>query len=139
MTPDPEALQAALHRIDDELALLATWAGPAPGMAHQAAALVAYPAARLAGLRHWHDEPVLPPPHGEVLAMEASKWARLALKGHAGAIATMSAAPAYDPRGEAAALGAIARRCADGADGALVGQARFDVLNAWLETLRRRG
>ncbi len=154
MSTDVAALERALAALDDGLQLVTLWDAPSPGMPHTAAAIVAYSAVRLSGLRHWYDEPVLPEPFGGVLVMEASKWARLVLKSHAGIITATQASPVIDAGGQGAALGTIAARSVDDvadawcdaagiarrprSDEPLTGQKRFDALNAWLEALRRR-
>jgi hypothetical protein len=152
---DSIAIERALHEVDDSLVLLAAWPEPASPAAAtlRPAAMFVVPTIRLAGLRHWDDEPLLPAPFGGVQALEASKWARLVLKGHGGAIGTLlDADGVHDPRGAAAALRPIAARCVDAtvdawceaagvprlpaSEAPLVGAARFDAVNAWLETLR---
>ena len=119
--------------------------GPAPLLR----VVYAFDAARLAGLRHWRDEVEGPlrdaeADHGAwVVAMEASKWARLLLKRQGGALWTALGPAAFDTV-DAAPLAALAAGLWD----AVALQAArpaappladpFDAVDAWLTSVRRR-
>ncbi len=117
-------------------------------------AVVAYPALRLATLRHWRDtfETTLTvgdaPVH--LVAHEASKWARLLLKGHGGSLLIAGLEPVFDSSRLLSKLGEIAGSCANAdtrewceaangpapAANTVSAQARFDALESWLTEAR---
>lgn len=65
----------------------------------------AFASVRLATLRHWRDEFETP----TFVALEASKWARLLLKGHGGSLLSSAQVPASDCIETAGELSALAR------------------------------
>lgn len=64
----------------------------------------AFPSRRVATLRHWRDEVETP----ELVGFEASKWARLLLKGHGGALLSCATSPDHDPMRMGPTLAALA-------------------------------
>ena len=114
------------------------------------------PHTRVATLRHWRDSHEWAAEHAgerwDVVLHEASTWARLLMKAHGGSVAIASRAPAFDPLGQGAELGAIAAACADARTDAwyaaagwaapardaatLEGAARFERLDAWVRAAR---
>ncbi len=94
----------------------------------------AFPAMRVATLRHWRDEVELDEGDLHVVAMEASKWARLLLKQHAPTLDVVRGAPAAGSAPEVLALQRLGIALAVGD----VGPAeRFDRIDAWLVQVRR--
>ena len=65
----------------------------------------AFASARLATLRHWRDEVETP----NFVAFEASKWARLLLKGHGGSLLSSAQPPTVDCIEIGSQLAALAR------------------------------
>lgn len=94
----------------------------------------AYPAIRLSTLRHWRDEVELEVDGVHVVAMEASKWARLLLKQHAPTLDVVQLAPAS---GSAPEVGALQRLGMALLAGDVGPAERFDRIEAWLVQVRR--
>ena len=85
-------------------------------------AIYAFPTARVAGLAHWRDEVELIDAHDHhIVAMEAAKWARLALKRHRLALG----AGDRDPT-----LVELAELCRE--------QAPFSTIDTWLAACRQK-
>lgn len=116
---------------------------------HGSARLVyAFPSRRLATLRHWRDEVETP----EFVGLEASKWARLMLKGHGGTLLQAAEAPSYDPRALSESLAALAvelwtpaatawaermgRPAMSAPSTGITSAERFERVDAWLEAVR---
>ena len=124
--------------IGEPCAVIQAWIEPATGVSPRVVrAVYALPHHRVAGLRTWRDEgegeatDVLG--GGVLVALEASKWARLVLKGHGPTLASSQlpgvlAGPLVTELAELAA--AVAAGSAAGS---------FDALDRWLAACRRRG
>lgn len=96
-----------------------------------------YPTWRMATLQHWRDEGewILGGEH--VVAIEASKVARLLLKGYEPAVEWFGAQPiAADSHGFR--LADASRRCGLTERSVSSPAERFAIANDWLETLRKR-
>jgi hypothetical protein len=112
----------------------------------------AFSSRRLATLRHWRDEVETP----TFVGLEASKWARLLLKGHGGSLLSCGKSAADDCLGMSARLQGMAvelwnedaTHWAELADAApperalltgfrpISGGERFERVNSWLEDVR---
>lgn len=132
--------RARLHRaaellteaMEEPVTVHGIWGPLASGELQVFRWVYSYPTWRLATLEHWRDEGEWSLGGEHVVAMEASKVARLMLKGYKPAAEWFGAAPnAADRHG--ANLVEVCRRCA-----ALDNPAdRFAVANAWLESVRK--
>lgn len=110
---DPAAVDAVSDALAEALGepatVVALWCdAPATPRGPVARLVYAYPSVRLATLRHWRDEAEFLVDAGDgpmhVVALEASKWARLLLKSHGGTLLTSSRAADVDALGLAAPL-----------------------------------
>lgn len=103
--------------MDADAELVACWIGAPtlPARPHTLHAVFAYPSQRLATLRHWQDTLETDVDGAPLVAHEASKWARLLLKGHAGAKAICLHPLAHEEAGLGEELAGIAARI-DGDD-----------------------
>jgi hypothetical protein len=159
---DPEAIAEILARaLGEPAAMVAVWTDapsvPAPRRRPRITAIYALPSRRFATLRHWRDEVETRTGDGvDVVAFEASKWARLLLKSHGGTLLTSLEIPeSGTPEGQALgplaaslwddvadawiAAAGIPRPTLDRPSGtSLGGPARFARAEAWLDAVRRR-
>ncbi len=146
--------------LGEPVTLVGAWVDPpvAPPIrdATVVRAVFAYPALRLATLRHWRDTVELvsesePGTTVHVVAHEASKWARLVMKAHPGTLAIAAEAPTLDSDGVLSGpdgLVALARSIAELDDPAEAGSLleggsamvspgeRFEALERWLIRVR---
>lgn len=161
MTIEPERLAGALtEALGEPATLVVAWTNTVPTPAHGGPilrAVYAFPSRRLATLRHWRDEVEFDIADDaettRVVALEASKWARLLLKSHGGALLASASPPAFPgaSAGPAARLPALARdlwdpvatewAAAAGVDPlpeapALTTDQRFERVETWLWSVR---
>jgi len=106
-------------------------APPLPPGTRALRVVFAYPSSRLATLRHWRDTYEFNALDAaginvHVVMHEASKWARLVLKGHEMTLACVSRPPDQDSDGLLATLRALCEH----------GPPPFDQLDAWLLHVR---
>ena len=90
---------------------------PDPMVAECAHVLVAYPFARMAGLRHWRESATLAVPVGagfvELNGWEVSTWCRLVQRSHGRAVCASGETALYDALGVMSELRAIAQSSVD--------------------------
>ena len=92
----------------------------------------AFPSIRFATLRHWRDEAEYLDGGLHVVALEASKWARLLLKRHRATGDTSARLPEV-----ASSSGSLLRDLNADLAGATSAPQRFALVDAWLEAVRR--
>ena len=112
----------------------------------------ALPSIRVATLRHWRDEVEFSVDEHAVVGVEASKWARLLLKGHGGTLLTSAEPPSSAPQDIAGGLEDIAPLLWDARATAwshaaklepmqrgpdVEPAARFETVNTWLVRVRQ--
>lgn len=90
---------------------------PDPMVSACAHVLVAYPFARIAGLRHWRESATLAVPSGkgylELNVWEISTWCRLIQRSHGRAVCASGEVALHDALGVMSALRIVARAAVD--------------------------
>lgn len=144
---------AIADALEEPVLLVGVWPDPDGGLR----AVYAFDSLRVATLRHWRDEVEIRVPHGPdapwkgaVVAFEASKWARLLLKRHGGALLTSAEPPIAGAAALCAPLRGLARglwtddstRWAERMNRAPLAasapiDAPFDAIDRWLQGVRR--